>query len=104
MTKVNIESPMILNSKLIQANKLAIDSKVIHLELPLTENLKKIKEYNPNQLLSQSLNHMIKCLKTDLAKNPVFFSTAKIKSMDSIYMERFENNNTISFESLSGYK
>lgn len=104
MTQVNIENAMLLNSKLLSAKILEIDSKIFHLKLPQTKNLEAVPNFLPNRMLGQSLKHMVNCCKEDLIKNPVFFSLINIDTFDNEYQHRFENNKTIPTEDLEKYK
>ena len=96
--------PMLLNSKLLSAKVLEIDSKILHLVLPQTKNLEIIPQFFPKRMLGQSLKHMVNCCKEDLIKNPVFFSLINTETLDEEFIKRFENNKTISEEDISKYK
>ena len=102
MTQINIENPMLLNSKLLSSKKLEINSKIMHLVLPSTNNLKKV-DFFPKRLLGQSLKHMVKCFKEVLTLNPVFFSLVNIETLDPEYIHRFNNNKSISEEEIKLY-
>jgi hypothetical protein len=104
MTQVNIENAMLLNSKLLSAKILEIDSKIFHLMLPHTKNLEAVPNFLPKRMLGQSLKHMVNCCKEDLIKNPVFFSLINIDTFDKEYLHRFENNKTIPQEDIEKYK
>jgi hypothetical protein len=107
MIQVNIENAMILNSKLIGSKCLEIDSKIFHLLLPVTSNIKSIpnfSHFNQKKILGMSLKHMVNCCKEDLIKNPVFFSMIDIQTLDEIFLQRFEINETIPKEELEEYK
>jgi hypothetical protein len=95
MTEINIENSMILNSKLLATNKLKVESKIIHLVLPSTSNIKNIPGFHPKRLLGNSLKHMVNCSKQTLEKNPVFFSLVSIETYDKSFINRFENNISI---------
>lgn len=104
MTKTNIENAMILNSKLLKSKNLEIDSKIFHFILPMTSNIKNLVNFYPNKLLGNSLKHMVNCCKDDLKINPVFFSIIDIQTLDYIYINRFENNETITNQELIDLK
>lgn len=104
MTQINIENSMILNSKLILKNRLEIDSKIIHFQLPSFKSLEKIPNFYPKKMLGSALKHMVSCCKEDLIKNPVFFSLVSIDTIDEAYQKRFINNKTITEENLKNLK
>ncbi len=104
MIQTNTESPMLLNSRLIGKNKIEIGSKILHLFIPITSNLKNLPEFFPQRLFSQSMKHMVKCLKDELVKNPVFFSLLKCQTFDDQFFMRFEFNKTIPKEEIDQYK
>lgn len=104
MIKTNIENPIHLNSTLIGRGKIEIGSKILHILNPTTSNLKNIPEFFPQRLFSQSIKHMVKCLKDDLVKNPVFFSLLKSQSFDEDFLKKLEYNETIPKGEIDEYR
>jgi hypothetical protein len=104
MIQTNIENPMHLNSRLISRNKVEIGAKILHYLAPTTSNIKNLPDFFPLRMFSQSMKHMIKCMKEDLTKNPVFFSLLKAQSFDEEYLNRFENNKTIPQDEIDEFR
>lgn len=104
MTQINVENAMILNSKLIGSKKLLIDSKIFHFDLPITTNILGIENYQPKRILANSLMHMVNCCKEDLKMNPVFFSLININTLDKIFLDKFQENQSIPNEEIMSLK
>lgn len=104
MTETNVEFPILLNSRLIKSNSLEIGAKILHFQLPTSSNLSNISNFTPNRLLGTSLKNMVMVINEDLKKNPVFFSFLKIRTLDKSFIDRLENNKTITIDEVEKLK
>lgn len=98
MTKINIEIPMLLNSKLVKNNYLEKNAKVLQFLFPIPENIKSVNHFNSYKLISDSFKHMILCLREDLSKNPVFFALCKIRILEKVSLEILKEKNLLDDE------
>ena len=98
MIKINIESPMILNSKLVKSSNFEKNAKVLQFLFPITENIKTIPQFNSYKMISDSFKHMILCLSEDLAINPVFFALSKIRFLEQNYINILKDKNLLNQE------
>lgn len=103
MTRINLEHSMLLNSYIVNNQKLLINSKIIHLLMPSSSNL-AIAGFLPKKLAGQSLKNMIISMREKLKVNPVFFSLVNLSSFDKMYSDMFEYNNSIPIEEIQNYR
>ena len=101
MTRINIEIPMILNSKLVKNKNFDNNAKILHFLFPIPENLKNIPNFNAYKMVSESFKHMILCLREDLAKNPVFFALCKIRFFEEYYIQILKEKNLLDSETMN---